>query len=179
MALLRSLPVTGAAGNSFIEPATVADVQSGDFLGITLDRPRVIVDVNLLLRDGDNLLLGRRAGTKFAAGCYSLPAGHLELGESVQAALIREAHEELGIIIAAKDVTFTQVMHNSYGLGRMAFFFEARAWAGEVTNREPQKCDDLRWFPLDALPEPMVPYIRQAIDSYRAGQTAKLTFYGW
>jgi 8-oxo-dGTP diphosphatase len=171
--------VAGPAESPFAEPATVADVMSGDFSGISLDRPRVIVDVNLLLREGANLLLGRRVGTKFANGCYSLPAGHLELGESVEAALIREAHEELGITIAAQDVTFVQVMHNSYGLGRIAFFFEVCAWDGEVANRELGKCNDLRWFPLDALPEPMVPYIRQAIESYRAEQAAKLTLYGW
>ena len=179
MALLRSLPVTGTGETSFAEPATVADVKAGDFRGITLDRPRVIVDVNLLLRDGASLLLGRRVGTKFAAGCYSLPAGHLELGESVEAALDPRSDEELGITIAAEDVTFVQVMHNSYGLGRMAFFFEVCSWIGEVTNREPEKCDDLRWFPLNELPDPMVPYIRQAIDSYRTEQVAKLTLYGW
>jgi 8-oxo-dGTP diphosphatase len=171
--------VAGTAGSSFTEAATAADVKSGDLSGITLDRPRVIVDVNLLLRAGNDILLGRRAGTGFAAGCYSLPAGHLELGESVYDALIREAYEELGITIASGDVTFVQVMHNSYGLGRMAFFFEVRSWAGEVINQEPGKCDDLRWFPLGTLPDPMVPYIRQAIESYRAGQQAKLTLYGW
>ena len=72
----------------------------------------------------------------------------------MQAALIREAQEELGITIAAT-------------LGRRSHQLRAG------------KCDDLRWFPLDALPKPMVPYIRHAIDSDRAGQTAKLNFYGW
>jgi 8-oxo-dGTP diphosphatase len=167
------------AGNSYAEPATVAAVQSGDLRGITLDRPRVIVDVNLLLRDHNKLLLGRRTGTSFADGCYSLPAGHLELGESVEAALIREAKEELGITIASADIRFVQVMHNSYGLGRMAFFFEVQKWTGDVANREPEKCDDLSWFRLDALPEPMVPYIRQAVSSYCAEASAQLTLFGW
>jgi mutator protein MutT len=171
--------MTGAAESYFAEPATVAAVKSGDLSGITLDRPRVIVDVNLLLRDGPRILLGRRISAKFGNGCYSVPAGHLELGESVEAALVREAREELGITVAAEDVKFVQVMHNSYGLGRIAFFFEVRVWDGEVTNREPDKCDDLRWFALDALPAPMIPYVRQTIESYRAGETAKLVLYGW
>lgn len=171
--------MTGAAESSFVEPQTVAAVQSGNLSGLTLDRPRVIVDVNLLLRDGPRILLGRRVSPKFGNGCYSLPAGHLELGESVEAALIREAREELGITIAAKDVTFVQVMHNSYGLGRVAFFFEVCVWDGQVTNCEPEKCDDLRWFPLDSLPAMMIPYIRQTIESYRAGDRVPLSLYGW
>jgi 8-oxo-dGTP diphosphatase len=138
--------MTTATGASFTEPATAADARAGDLSGITVDRPRVIVDVNLLLRDADRILLGLRRGG-FADGMYSLPAGHLELGESVRDALIREAREETGIIIAAADARFVQVMHNSYGIGRMAFFFEARTWTGDITNREPDKCQELCWFP--------------------------------
>jgi mutator protein MutT len=171
--------MTGTTRSSFVEPATVAAVKSGDLSGITLDRPRVIVDVSLLLRDGDRILLGRRSGSGFAGGLYSLPAGHLELGETVVDSLIREAREELGITIAPGDVAFVQVMHNAFGLGRLAFFFEVRTWSGEVTNTEPGKCDHLRWFDLTDLPADMVPYIREAIGTYSAGGQASLTFYGW
>jgi 8-oxo-dGTP diphosphatase len=147
--------MTAIPGASFTEPATAADAWAGDMRGITLDRPRVIVDVNLLLRDGDSILLGlRRAG--FAAGMYSPPAGHLELGESVRDALIRETREEIGITITPGDARFVQVMHDAYGIGRMAFFFEARTWTGNITNREPDKCGELRWFPLGALPEALM-----------------------
>lgn len=101
--------MTAIPGASFTEPATAADARAGDLRGITLDRPRVIVDVNLLLRDGDSILLGLRRGG-FAAGMYSPPAGHLELGESVRDALIRETREEIGITIAPGDARFVQVM---------------------------------------------------------------------
>lgn len=164
---------------SFTEPPTAADAQAGNLSGVTLDRPRVIVDVNLLLRDDDRILLGLRRGG-FAAGMYAPPAGHLELGESVRDALIREAREEIGITISPADARFVQVMHNAYGIGRMAFFFEARTWSGDITNREPDKCDELRWFPLDGLPDAlMVSYIRDAIASYARGSLPALTFHGW
>ena len=177
--MLASLAVTPACGPSFAEPATVADARAGDLSGITLDRPRVIVDVSLLLRDGDSILLGLRRGG-FAAGMWSPPAGHLELGESVRDALIREAREETGITIAPSDARFVQVMHNAYGIGRIAFFFEARKWSGDIANREPGKCGELRWFPLSALPrERMVPYIHDAVASYAAGGAPELTLHGW
>jgi 8-oxo-dGTP diphosphatase len=171
--------MTTATGGPFTEPSTAADARAGNLNGITLDRPRVIVDVNLLLRSGDSILLGLRRGG-FADGMYSLPAGHVELGESVRAALIREAREETGITIAPPDVRFVQVMHNSYGIGRMAFFFEVRTWTGHIANREQDKCQELRWFPLGTLPDAsMVPYIRDAIASYAAGTGPELTLYGW
>jgi 8-oxo-dGTP diphosphatase len=169
----------GGMDHGFVEPATVHKVLEGNLSGITTNRPRVIVDVNLILVRGNEILLGRRRNTSFASGCYSLPAGHLELGESVITALIREAREEIGICVEPEDVKFVQLMHNSYGIGRFAVFFEVKDWQGEVVNREPDKCDDLRWFPLADLPGTMVPYIRHAIDLYASGKEAGLTLYGW
>jgi 8-oxo-dGTP diphosphatase len=162
---------------SFQEPLTVRSVLDGNFSGITLNRPRVIVDVNLLVVSNGTILLTRRCNTGFADGLYSLPAGHMDLGESVVAATVREAREELGIVVSAEDLRFVQVMHNSYGIGRLAFFFEIQRWTGHVTNMEPSKCDDVRWFDLARLPENVVPHIRAAIQYYLHGQT--LTLFGW
>lgn len=163
---------------TFHEPSTAASVLAGDTAGITVDRPRVIVDVNLLLIREKEILLARRKGG-FADGYYSLPAGHLELGEPVVAALIREAHEELGIDIECDDARFVQVMHNSYGIGRLAFFFEVKKWSGQARNLEPHKCEDIRWFSLNDLPGQMVPHIRDAIGHYIEHGDACLTLYGW
>ncbi len=158
-------------------PNTVKSVMNGDLTGVTLDRPRVIVDVNLLVTSGGQVLLGRRRDTGFADGNYSLPAGHLELGESVVLAAVREAKEELNIDVDPSNMRFVQVMHNSYGIGRLAFFFEVKQWAGTITNMEPHKCDDLRWFSMEDLPTNMVPYIREGIYNYLSGGV--LTLYGW
>lgn len=150
---------------------------NGNLAGITLDRPRVIVDVNLLIVRNDRILLGRRCGTGFADGQYSVPAGHLELGESVVLAAVREAKEELDISVNPDEIRFVQVMHNSYGIGRLAFFFKVERWNGDIVNMEPHKCDDLHWFDPAHLPTNIVPYIREAIDHYLNGRV--LTLYGW
>ncbi|MEZ4200013.1 MAG: hypothetical protein R3B69_00185 [Candidatus Paceibacterota bacterium] len=50
---------------------------------------------------------------------------------------------------------------------RIDFFMTTSTYQGEVTNCEPEKCDDISWFPLDTLPNNTIDYVRQAIESYK------------
>ena len=68
-------------------------------------------------------------------------------------------------------------MHRRSDRESVGFFFAYRAWCGEPVNREPHKCDDLRWFPTGALPANTVPYVRQAIACALAGQP--YSEFGW
>lgn len=137
----------------------------------------VIVDVHLVLMDNGRVLLGRRQNTGFADGAYHLPAGHLEPGESVVEALIREAREETGIVIAHEAVQFAHVMHAASGAGRVAFFFTVDQWHGEPRNLEPHKCGELAWFQWNHLPDPIVPYARVALDHISRG--APMSVFGF
>lgn len=122
-----------------------------------------------MIRDGEILLL-RRSNTGHEDGCYGVPAGRLERGEGVHAAAIREAGEECGVQIATEDLQMTSVMHIKTAFGeRVDFFFNVRQWSGEPRNCEPDKCGDLRWFPMDQLPENLIPFVGQALENYRNG----------
>jgi 8-oxo-dGTP diphosphatase len=140
-------------------------------------RPQLTGDVHLLLVDDDRLLFGQRKNTGFEDGAYHVPSGHLEAGESVVEALIREAKEEIGVSIQTEHVEFAHVMHNSSSGGRVAFFFTVSTWDGEPENREPEKCGELRWFPLNELPEHMIDYCRVAFEHVAAGSA--FSVYGW
>ena len=64
--------------------------------------------LHLLLLDHDaRIPFGRHQNTAFEDGAYHVPSGHLEAGESVAQALIREAKEEVGVSIAPGHVEFT------------------------------------------------------------------------
>lgn len=135
-------------------------------------------DVHLLLVDNDGrVLFGRRQNTGFEDGAWHLPAGHLEAGESVVQALIREAEEEVGVTIDPKHVEFAHIMHSSSSGGRAAFFFTVSQWQGTPENREPQKCSELAWFPFNDLPDHLIGYCRVALDHINAGQA--FSVYGW
>ncbi|MER8084237.1 phosphotransferase [Streptomyces sp. NPDC094048] len=146
-------------------------------------RHREPVDAHLILRrdgiEGPEVLLSRRAGNVYAAGLWHLVSGHLDgPHEDVVDALIREAAEEAGVSIEPADVRFAVAVHHRSPAGgsRTGMFFEVRAWQGTPGVREPAVCDAMGWFPLDALPEPMVAYCRAGLDTYRSGQMMAVHF---
>lgn len=69
-------------------------------------RYRACVDVHLILRRGEEILLGQRQNTGFADGSWHLLSGHTEDGEAATTALIREATEEIGVRIDPAEARF-------------------------------------------------------------------------
>ncbi|MFA7286575.1 MAG: NUDIX domain-containing protein [Patescibacteria group bacterium] len=144
---------------------------------VTSDRYKLIASVYLLFVKNDKILLLLRANTGYEDGKYGLVAGHLESGESLTNGAIREAKEESGVVIEPSDLVLRATMHRRQFDERLDFFFEVKKWSGELRNAEPDKCDDLSWFPLDDLPANTIPYIRQAIDCYR--KDIGYSEFGW
>jgi 8-oxo-dGTP pyrophosphatase MutT (NUDIX family) len=135
------------------------------------------VSVHLFFFRGDQVLLLRRFNTGYADGQYSVPAGHLDGDETVLAAAAREAQEEVGVRIEARDIRFSSVMHRRDGDERVDFFVNISRWDGEPVNAEPDKCDELLWVNRDNLPPNTIPYILKALQNHLTG----LTFdeFGW
>jgi 8-oxo-dGTP diphosphatase len=141
-------------------------------------RFKVIPTVYLILTKGDAVLLARRRGTGFHDGEYSLPAGHVDGGETLAQALIREAREEIGIDLENKNLNLVHVIHRrEQNEERLNFFFAAAEWRGNPNVMEPEKSDDLSWFRARDLPRNTVPYVRQAIDCIERGII--YSEYGW
>jgi 8-oxo-dGTP diphosphatase len=118
----------------------------------------------LLWRDGKLLLL-RRRGSGYRDGQLSLPAGHLDGGESTVDGLRRELREELGI--EATTQSLKCVMHRARETADDAeyvdFFFHVDTWRGEPAIQEPDKCAELVWADPYDLPRDVVDYIRAAV----------------
>jgi 8-oxo-dGTP pyrophosphatase MutT (NUDIX family) len=138
-------------------------------------RTKFPVTVHLLFFRENRVLLLRRFNTGFEDGNYSVPAGHLDGGETVRVAAVREASEEIGVHIDVEAVTFATVVFrksddtHSGTDERVDFFVHIEAWQGEPANAEPEKCDELRWCSPDTLPENTIPYVRKAIWNYLDG----------
>ncbi|WP_151526206.1 dihydrofolate reductase [Serinicoccus kebangsaanensis] len=142
----------------------------------------------VLQRDGAHgteVLLQLRRGTPYMDGWWACgAAGHVEPGESFWQAGIREAAEEMGVGVTVQDLSHLATLHRTCALPdpveqRVDVFVSARTWAGEPHVAEPERAQEMRWWPLDALPERVVPHERRALDALRAGRVGSLLTHGF
>ena len=125
----------------------------------------LVAAVALIDPDG-RVLLARRPPGKAMAGLWEFPGGKVEPGETPEAALIRELHEELGIDTWASclaPLTFASHAYEDFHL--LMPLFACRKWQGIVTPREGQ---ELAWvrpaglkdYPMPAADLPLIPILR-------------------
>jgi 8-oxo-dGTP diphosphatase len=135
------------------------------------------VDVFLILHDGPSVLLARRQNTGYHDGLWNLPSGKLEYDEDAPSGMIREAREEIGIVLSPSSLRLAVTVHHE---GRIGLFFAAPfepASQGQPVNAEPHKCSSIGWFPAAALPVEMSDYSEVGIRGFRDGTPFLLS--GW
>ena len=129
------------------------------------DTPKIGVGVVLRDREG-RVLLGKRLGSH-GPGEYSLPGGHLEIGETFEDCCKREVAEETGIVLSRViHIDFANNIMKSEGLHYVTLFFMG-VWGGsqQVKNKEPDKCEGWLWY--GELPSPMFGSSREIIEIVR------------
>jgi 8-oxo-dGTP diphosphatase len=127
----------------------------------------------------DEVLLQLRQNTGYMdAHWAAAAAGHVERGETAYDAARREAREEVGVEVGALSflTSMQRTRHAEPIDERVDFFFSCRSWTGEPRVVEPEKCAALEWFPLDALPEPVVPHELVVLTRLGVGMPAYTTY---
>jgi 8-oxo-dGTP pyrophosphatase MutT (NUDIX family) len=138
-----------------------------------------------LLRDGvagTEVLLQLRQGTGYMDDHWAAAAaGHVEKGETAHDAARREALEEIDVSdLALEFVTSMQRTRGGEPIDeRVDFFFTARSWSGEPRIVESAKAADLGWFPLSALPDPVVPHELHVLRGIIDGEIEPYTTFGF
>jgi 8-oxo-dGTP diphosphatase len=117
------------------------------------EREPVDVAVGVLIDATDRFLLTSRPAGKVFAGYWEFPGGKLEGGESVEAALRRELHEELGIAIDAVEPWKIELVDYPHARVRL-HFCKVRAWRGAFEMRERQA---MAWQSLPVAVRPVLP----------------------
>jgi 8-oxo-dGTP diphosphatase len=118
-----------------------------------IERAVVDVAVGVLMKTDGQFLLTSRPEGKVYAGYWEFPGGKLEAGESVEQALRRELHEELGITIGEAQAWKTQMVDYPHALVRL-HFCKVWHWQGELQMREGQS---LAWQSLPVTVVPVLP----------------------
>ena len=121
--------------------------------------------VVLIDRDG-RVLLAQRPEGKSMAGLWEFPGGKVEGGETPEAALVRELHEELGIETwnsCLAPLTFASHTYDDFHL--LMPLFACRKWNGIVQPKEGQTLKwvypkDLSNYPMPPADIPLIPLLR-------------------
>lgn len=138
-----------------------------------MERFKCPVGVFLLLFENNKLVLQYRKNCSFS-DMYGTIGGHIDGGEKISTAIIREAKEEIGIDIKEEDLTLLTICHSNAGSKEyLQFYFKSSKWSGDIKNMEHDKCDHIKSFDIDKLPENIVPYLQEAIKKI----DSKIIFY--
>ena len=118
-----------------------------------VERTPVDVAVGVLIDKQDRFLLTSRPEGKVYAGYWEYPGGKLEAGETVEQALRRELHEELGITIGAVHPWKVELVDYEHARVRL-HFCKVYEWSGEFEMREQQA---MAWQTLPVEVAPVLP----------------------
>jgi len=132
------------------------------------ERTPVDVAVGVLIDAAGRFLLTSRPEGKVYAGYWEFPGGKLEAGETVEQALRRELHEELGIKIGAAQPWNIELIDYPHARVRL-HFCKVFEWSGEFQMREHQT---MSWQTLPVQVAPLLPGTLPVLDWFEQERAA-------
>lgn len=113
-------------------------------------------------------LLQKRFHTGLLDGKYDVScSGHLEKDETLKEAVIRETKEEIGIDIKKEDLNSVSTIHAKFSDAEyLLVSFHTSVYAGIPKIMEPGKCNELKWVPINELPEEIIDTRKIMIEDY-------------
>ncbi len=128
--------------------------------------PVPIIGIIIVNSKGE-VLIKKRKGADVLM--YSIPGGHIELGETFEQAAIRETKEETDLeIIDPKVIAIVNALetYQKEGVHYVGVVVLAKEFWGEVKNNEPDYCEELIWCDPRELPQPHFDGSRLSIECY-------------
>ena len=129
------------------------------------EHPIVLVTACALVDSDGRVLLTQRPEGKSLAGLWEFPGGKVDPGETPEESLIRELHEELGIIVkpaCLAPLTFASHTYETFHL--LMPLFICRRYEGIPRGMEGQvlkwvRPKDMRDYPMPPVDIPLIPFL--------------------
>lgn len=137
-------------------------MQGKDYIGVGVGA--------MIFNDQGQLLLTKRGqACKNERGCWEVPGGSIEFGETMAQAIVREVKEELGInVVVEHQLLAIDHLIPDEGQHWVTTPFLVRVKRGQTPKiLEPEKCDVIGWFALDDLPSPLSITTKLNVEVYR------------
>jgi len=133
-----------------------------DYIGIG-------VGILIFNERGDLFLMKRGKNVRNESGHWDIPGGSVEFNEGLRDAAIREVKEEIGVDIEiVKQLPAIDHLLPEEKQHWVTSGFVARIQGtGKPENLEPDKCEDIGWFSLQKLPNPLTVSTQKHIENYK------------
>jgi len=136
------------------------------------DKPVRVGVAVIIFNNKDEVLLGKRKGSH-GAGTWSLPGGRMEYGEKPELTAVREVEEETGLNILTPTVWHPHPFNSCVMEGQhwvtLLFWTTLHSYKPYYKEqipavKEPDKCEEWRWFDKFELPSPLFSPFKQMVD---------------
>ncbi|MEL6863884.1 MAG: NUDIX domain-containing protein [Bacteroidota bacterium] len=120
-----------------------------------MDRPMIGIGI-IIENEANQILIGQRLGSH-ADQAFSIPGGHLELGETFEEAAIKEVLEETSMtIFDPKVICVTNNLRTYWSEQKhyISITLYTNRFEGVPKIMEPDRCASWQWVDPRALPQP-------------------------
>ena len=125
-------------------------MQGKDYIGVGVGA--------MIFNDRGELLLTKRGkAAKNERGCWEIPGGSVDFGETLAQAIVREVKEEMGVdVVVEHQLLAIDHLIPAENQHWVATPFIVRVKPGQTPKiLEPHKCEAMGWFALTKLPSPL------------------------
>ncbi len=122
--------------------------------------------VEVIIQKDNKVCMIKRKNTGYMDGYYAFVGGHVEKGESLKQAGIREVKEECGVVIKAEDMNFVCGIRNGKREDYFNYYYVVSNFEGKLQNMEEDKCEEIVWIDKNAIPDNTVDNDKRALYNY-------------
>lgn len=115
----------------------------------------ILTNMCLIEDSKGNIVMQIRDPKRYAWSGAALPGGHIEAGESLHEAVVREVQEETGLLIRSPKLVGMKHWHTREGIRYLVFLYRTSDFTGQVRSSEE---GEVKWVKRSDVPNMELAY---------------------